>query len=192
MTSTRRGRPAQIQKEDILKVALDLLDNAGPQGLSMRTLAARLSVTPMALYHHIADRSALLRELSDWVYSGIVADKSLASDSSRAGIESLLLSYHKAVIHHPNLTLSIFADPDAFSVEAQRITQQLSDCLAKAKLLPSVRDIWLNILVDFTHGSSIATAMGCRSRDPKQSSLEQESENYARGLTELLDRIFEA
>lgn len=193
MTSTKRGRPrleAQIQKENLLKAALEILDSSGPQGLSMRSLAASLNVTPMALYHHVKDRSALLRDISDWVYSGIVEHSSKSARNGRESIETLLTTYHEAVLRHPNLTLSIFADPEAFSLEAQRITQYLMRLLEKTKISPSERALWLDILVDYTHGSSIATAMSCRLDQPQKSSQDQQSRRYAQGLRALLDRIF--
>lgn len=40
--------------------ALSLVDEAGLQGFSMRTLAQRLGVSPMALYNHVANRDELL------------------------------------------------------------------------------------------------------------------------------------
>ena len=63
-----RGRPARgqgVTRDAILDAALDLLDEDGDAGLTMRALAARLGVTPMSLYHHVTDRAGLLRALSD-------------------------------------------------------------------------------------------------------------------------------
>jgi len=45
---------AQIAAE-----ALALLDEEGVTGFTMRALAKRLKVTPMALYHHVKDKAAL-------------------------------------------------------------------------------------------------------------------------------------
>ncbi len=182
MAKPKLGRPkgkVLLQKEEIIKTALQILDQDGPKGLSMRSLAERLKVTPMALYHHVSDRSALLREVSDRVYGEVSKKYEKSSGSVREKLESLLISYHRAVIKHPHLSLSIFETPDAFSDEAKRITQCIMDLLMEAKLSAAKRTNWLNILVDFTHGSSIATAMG----------VEKQSAQYAKELKLLLDCV---
>ena len=70
-----RGRPAQgagVTRDDILTAAMTLLDQGGGSGLTMRALATRLGVTPMSLYHHVEDRTGLLRALSDRVYADVL------------------------------------------------------------------------------------------------------------------------
>lgn len=193
MTKTQRGRPKlqdQIQKRDILEAALDILDRKGAGGLSLRGLAASLDITPMALYHHVADRSALLRELSDWVYSGVLQDCDPDPKKARERLEGLLISYHKAVLQHPNLTLAIFADPLAFSGEAERITQAIRDCLAASQLEASARASWLVCLVDFTHGSSIAIAMSCLARSHDHEFMEKACRDYESSLKTVLNCVF--
>ena len=59
--------PAQIVDE-----ALAVVRSDGEAALSMRLLATKLGVTPMALYHHFADRDALLLALVERVSEKIV------------------------------------------------------------------------------------------------------------------------
>lgn len=53
-------RPAKLSRETIVRAAMEILDREGERGFSMRKLAADLGVDPMALYHHFANRRALL------------------------------------------------------------------------------------------------------------------------------------
>ncbi|MGA4544259.1 TetR/AcrR family transcriptional regulator C-terminal domain-containing protein [Uniformispora flossi] len=53
-----RGRPARIDRERIVQVALALQEDGRP--LSMQAVADRLGVQRPALYHHVADRDALV------------------------------------------------------------------------------------------------------------------------------------
>lgn len=190
MTRKKAGRPssdqAGIQRQDILNAALAILDSKGPEGLSMRTLAARLKVNPMTLYHHIGNRSELLRALSDMVYSDVIKKCEGETGDIRKKIKTLLTAYQSAVEKHPNLTLSIFATPEAFSIEAQRITQKLIDLLESAKLPRGKAKLWLNILVDYTHGSAIATAMNGANQKKKSTYADE----YAQGLNEILSNLF--
>ncbi|TDT42705.1 TetR family transcriptional regulator [Streptomyces sp. BK208] len=63
-TGRRRiGRPSRLSQEVIVEAAQRIVDTEGDGSLSMRRLARELSITPMALYHHVRDRDQLLRLL---------------------------------------------------------------------------------------------------------------------------------
>jgi AcrR family transcriptional regulator len=53
-------RPARIDRATVLDATLALADDEGLAAVSMRTVAARLGVTPMALYRHVGDKGQLL------------------------------------------------------------------------------------------------------------------------------------
>lgn len=59
----RMGRSSQLSQEAIIEAAQRIIDAEGDGSLSMRRLARELSITPMALYHHVRDRDQLLRLL---------------------------------------------------------------------------------------------------------------------------------
>lgn len=186
----KRGRPKAntgISLDVILETALEMLEQVGPHAFSMRALATRLQMTPMAIYHYFPSRAALMQALSDVTYCQVASDdKSLRGDP-RMKIKHILTSYYRVGLQHPNLTITVFSTPEAFSAEAKRITRLLSELLKEAKLPPKKRQMWLDILIDFTHGSSIATALASRSNP---SLAKRQSSAYRRQLDELLDQIF--
>jgi AcrR family transcriptional regulator len=49
----------------VLAAAQRILEKQGQQAISMRRVAKAVGVTPMAIYHHFADRPALLEALAD-------------------------------------------------------------------------------------------------------------------------------
>lgn len=55
----------RYRRDDIVDRAIDALDVHGLADLSMRTLAAELGVRPSALYHHFANKQALLDATAD-------------------------------------------------------------------------------------------------------------------------------
>lgn len=186
-----RGRPkkdAGLEKEAICRAALAILDKFGPDGLSLRRLAGDLNVTPMALYNYFPNRTSLLRSVADFTCRGIAPKESKAHIPPQTVIKQILTSYYQEILRHPNLSLSIFATPEAFSQEAHNITEKLKRCLKESKLTPARRERWLDILVDFTHGSSIATAVGLASGQLKHGS--KQFETYKRELDELLSCIY--
>jgi len=59
---------AGLTKASIVQAAFDLLDEAGMDGLTVRTLAARLGVKAPALYWHVPGKQALLDEMATQVW----------------------------------------------------------------------------------------------------------------------------
>lgn len=150
-----RGRPKQgtgLARDDILDAAMQLLGQGDGKGLSMRALATRLGATPMSLYHHVADRAGLLVALSDRVY-GEVLGAIPASTDGWGEIRILLTRYHEAVGRHPQLTLEIFAEPQAFAGVSRAITDRLDSLLAA---ITGEHLLWRDILIDHAHGSGLA------------------------------------
>jgi TetR/AcrR family transcriptional regulator, tetracycline repressor protein len=62
---------AGLTKTAIVQAALDLLDEAGMDGLTVRALASRLGVQAPALYWHVRGKQALLDEMATLVWRQI-------------------------------------------------------------------------------------------------------------------------
>ncbi len=60
-----------LTKAAIVQAALDLLDEAGMDGLTVRALAARLGVQAPALYWHVRSKQALLDEMATLIWRQI-------------------------------------------------------------------------------------------------------------------------
>jgi AcrR family transcriptional regulator len=66
------GSVAELTVERIAEESLRLVDETGASGFTMRAVAERLGVTPMALYHHVDDKAGLVALLVDEVIRGQV------------------------------------------------------------------------------------------------------------------------
>lgn len=64
------GRPAQINREAILRASLAIADERGIEAVTMQAVAGRLDVTPMALYRHVASKADLLDGLVESLLTG--------------------------------------------------------------------------------------------------------------------------
>ena len=60
--------PGGLTKTAIVQAALDLLDEAGMDGLTVRALASRLGVQAPALYWHVRNKQALLDEMATRIW----------------------------------------------------------------------------------------------------------------------------
>jgi len=61
----RPGRGARLTKQTVARAAVELVDEGGLGALTMRGVAARLEVDPMALYRIVPDRDGLISDIVD-------------------------------------------------------------------------------------------------------------------------------
>ncbi|WP_053387554.1 TetR family transcriptional regulator [Leucobacter japonicus] len=57
---------------DVVSTALEVLDDQGLEGCSMRRVAAALDVQPSALYHHVPNKQSLLALMADEIAGGVL------------------------------------------------------------------------------------------------------------------------
>lgn len=62
-SAERRKRESQETRQKILDAARDLFVRKGYDATSMRAIANRIEYTPTAIYHHFANKEALISEL---------------------------------------------------------------------------------------------------------------------------------
>ena len=87
-----------LTRARILKTAVELADNGGLEGLSMRRLGQALGVDPMALYRHVRDKDDLLDGLRDVVLGEIqVVD---ADPDWRAAMRQQILGAREVMRRH--------------------------------------------------------------------------------------------
>lgn len=83
---SQRRRPrggAPLSRDAIVHAAVDAADKGGISALTMRGIAGRLGVEAMSLYHHIADKRALLEAAAERVWQGVDTE----TGAARAGGE---------------------------------------------------------------------------------------------------------
>lgn len=60
---------ARLDRDSVLRVGLELADESGLGAVTLRRLADRIGVTPMALYRHVAGKADLLDGMADLLYA---------------------------------------------------------------------------------------------------------------------------
>jgi AcrR family transcriptional regulator len=103
----------QATEERIAETALKLLESGGEDGVSMRRVATAVGITPMAIYHHFADRKTLLNFVVDREFTKY--SESLQATPRRGTYESQILTCMDAYIDyafaHPRIFDYVFAEP---------------------------------------------------------------------------------
>lgn len=65
----RKPRASRIQPEAVIKVALEILDSEGLEGITLRGLAAKLSVQAPALYRYFKDKQDIIDDMAQAILS---------------------------------------------------------------------------------------------------------------------------
>ena len=63
----------QNTADRIAQIALTILENEGPEAVSMRRVAEAVGITPMAIYHHFPSREALLNTITDREFAKLLS-----------------------------------------------------------------------------------------------------------------------
>nr|WP_246383273.1 TetR/AcrR family transcriptional regulator C-terminal domain-containing protein [Microbacterium proteolyticum] len=83
----------------IARTALALVDRHGPDGASLRRVAARLGVNPTSLYNHVPNRAAMIEDVRALVSAGIDSEP-LRSLPWEEGLRAWARSYRRAFARH--------------------------------------------------------------------------------------------
>lgn len=97
-----RRQRRDLTFDEVVGRALHIAQTEGERGLTMRTVAAACGVTPMALYHHVENKEALLTAIVDRVVRDAIG--SFGTDPAvpwRADLIEFLSRYRQGFLDHP-------------------------------------------------------------------------------------------
>jgi len=124
------GERPRLSKRAVTEAALRLADADGLDALTIRKLAQRLGVTPMALYWHFRSKEDLLEGVAEQVWGEIDVHVDLAVPwwaQLQAGLESLL----RVLRAHPSAP-QLLLEHEKRSEAALRATEATLDILLSA------------------------------------------------------------
>jgi TetR/AcrR family tetracycline transcriptional repressor len=128
----RRAAWGTISREDIVQAAVKIVRAGGYESMTMRSLADRLGVSPMALYRHIADKDDLLDEVVDrllakaWRPSG-------AEDDWQAWLIEAAVKFRRFLVGQP-AALHVYLRHPVVSPAALERMDAMLDVLRQAGL----------------------------------------------------------
>ncbi|QEO08767.1 TetR/AcrR family transcriptional regulator [Protaetiibacter larvae] len=97
--ASEAAAPHRLNRERVVRGAIELADRIGSEALSMRSLAKELGVVPMALYKHVTAKEELLDAMVDALIDEI--DRAPAGPDWRGAIRSTVLSARRMLQRHP-------------------------------------------------------------------------------------------
>lgn len=131
------NRPTRVR---ILAAARDLFVEAGAEAVTMRAVAARVGLTPMALYRHFRSRAALLRAVSDEGHGTFLSylQRALAEPSAAARLVRAGQEYLNFALEHPRDYTVMFMRPTG--LDEQRSGPQWRDVATFRFLVDRIRE----------------------------------------------------
>ena len=153
----RPGRPARFDRESVVAAAVELLDEQGPQALSIAALAKRLDVTPMALYRVVEDR----RDLESALIAHVFADLARVQDPDQPWDEAIAAWMHRlrdCWLKHP-WAGSFIGSSEGMSAGILASIETLLGHLGRAGLAPDQVAREMILITDVTMGVLIGHAI---------------------------------
>jgi AcrR family transcriptional regulator len=98
-TEAAADKRVPLSRERLLRGAIAVADRGGIGALTIRSLANELGVKPMSLYHHVANKEAILDGVIDIVFSEI--DLPPADSDWRQAMRHRALSARSVLRRHP-------------------------------------------------------------------------------------------
>jgi AcrR family transcriptional regulator len=162
VTRRRPGRPPRVSREEIVRAARRIVDDEGLARLTMRRLADEVGTTPMALYHHVGDKDALLLLLLEDAAATILRRPRLPADP-RQRIVAIFRTLHDGLSSCPWIVEVLVSD-DLMSEAALWYVEQVIDAAESAGLSPRravhvYRTLWY-----YTVGEIIVRTTAARRR----------------------------
>src|SRR6201992_1188510 len=108
----RPGPRRALTENEILDATLQLLDEGGANRVSVRGIAAKVDVTPNAVYTYFPDKAAVIRALVDRLFGevdhGVFADR---AQPWRQRVESLAVELRARLAAHPGAVTLMIGQP---------------------------------------------------------------------------------
>lgn len=161
--SRKMGRPKRgestLSRDRILDAALDLIDREGVGQFSMRRLAGALQADPMAIYHHLPSKLAVLNGVIERLFSRFAVpfdDETAWQDQLR----QFAAAYLELTRAHADLIFFLAADVEASAQAALPANEMLYGILSRAGLDAAGIIHAADALIDYLHGVALAQRSG--------------------------------
>ena len=134
MASPASARRQPLTPERIYRTALSLIEANGVEDLSMRKLAGALGVDAMSIYHHVANKQALLQGVFQTVQEELRLPEPMPADWKDA-LRQLGKGFHHLAQQYPRIFPAMITSP--WGTERER---EIFHYIRRALQLAGVRE----------------------------------------------------
>jgi AcrR family transcriptional regulator len=162
------------RRQEILDAALALADERGLEAVSMRAVAERTGVTPMALYPQVGSKAELLdgmveRLLSELIPPGAAPAADAGGQDWRVRLRALAHAFRKLAHGHPWAATLLLRRPSV-TPDAARVVDliytNLLDAGVPASEVPRVERLVSTYMIGYV-ASEVGGRFGTKELDPR-------------------------
>lgn len=141
--------PRRLTRPLVVREAMAVLDEAGYDALTMRRLAERLGVVPMAVYRHVANKDDLTDALLDLAVSEVPLPP--PGLDWRGSMRHLAHAIRDTVLAHPGIVTPLVGKP-ALGPSSLALAEAGFAALADAGFSPAATTRGVNAVLTYTIG----------------------------------------
>ncbi len=165
----RSARSQSLSLDEIVDSALDVLRESGLDSLTMRTVAGRLGVTPMAVYYYVDNKEDLLR-LAAQRLSRLWGPLVLDGDDWETPLRRYLMGVWREYTRYPGLGAYMIGQP-TLGVTAETLAEGVK-FFEDAGFSPRMARMAWSFAMTYIHGRlSVDARLGHRSDAPRLGGL---------------------
>ena len=144
-----------LSREQIVAAAIDLLDRDGPDAFSMRRLGAALKVDPMAVYHHLPNKAAVLDGIVQHLWDGVRLAPAEPGERWQDVLAGVFTAFRTRLLQHPR-AVSIIGTRPSVSPAMLRLVEAILQRIETAGLDGRDAMQLIDCLSGFTIGKVLA------------------------------------
>lgn len=185
-----RGMSAGLSRAAVVDAATDVAESVGLSRTTLRAVAQKLGVTPMAIYNHIGSSEELLDAMADRFIAQVLEGLP-AADSPLSTVRTMAHALLRAGIEHPGLLTSVVGHiPDQIpSSQLDFCDRMLEQLVAAGASQRQAHDAYTAI-VSLCLGMAVGTAnLRAAHRTPLAERLERHQVHY--GASQVADYLSE-
>jgi TetR/AcrR family transcriptional regulator, tetracycline repressor protein len=177
----RRGkaqrRSGRLQRDDVVAAALDLLADTGLDGMTLRDVAARLSIQAPALYWHFANKRDMVEAMAEALLADFVAALELPDDPAdwRAWLRQTGHGLREAMLARPDGARIVAGSGVGGSRVLSDLVDEVLRALQAAGFDPVTASAGARTVINYTLGAVMEEQAGARA-DQRGDKGEKEAE----------------
>ncbi len=178
-----------LSRERIVEAAIAMLDQGGKAHFSMRKLAGAMGVDPMALYHHVPNRQALMNGVVDQVIGE--CDLPQPNGSWQEQVRAICHAFRDLGHRHPGVYL-VYATFEEWVLNEHRLNEAMYAALRSGGFSSQAMVRAARMLLAYTENFTcweLTDWMAPYSPEERAKLIESLSEGDFPLTTELVDEI---
>jgi TetR/AcrR family transcriptional regulator, tetracycline repressor protein len=167
-----------LTRDDVVRAAINVLDEVGLDGLTMRRLADRLGLRSASLYWHVRDKDELLSLIADAICAEIEPPSS--DQPWIAQLEAMAWEYRRVLLTHRDAAL-VLANTLPNGPNRLRLAERMLALLVQAGFSPSVAanagllflDFATNAVIEEGRSQAMTAAFGTHTEGAEVGDFQQ-------------------